>query len=39
MVTLYENIQRLKFDVTQHAPIHGRVGSNEEFLRIIGRRN
>ena len=39
MVTLDRNIQRLKLDVTQHVPIHGRVGTNEEFLRIVGRPN
>ena len=37
MQTLYENIQRLKLDVAQHAPIHGRVGTQAEFLRIMGK--
>jgi glyoxylase-like metal-dependent hydrolase (beta-lactamase superfamily II) len=37
MVSLYRNMQRLKLDVAQHVPIHGRVGTNEEFLRIVGR--
>ncbi len=34
--SLAANIRRLKLDVTQHVPIHGRVGSNEEFLKIVG---
>jgi len=32
----YRNIQRLKLDVEQHVPIHGRVGTMEEFLEIVG---
>jgi glyoxylase-like metal-dependent hydrolase (beta-lactamase superfamily II) len=39
MMTLYRNIRRLKLDVVQHVPIHGRVGANEEFLRIVGGAN
>jgi glyoxylase-like metal-dependent hydrolase (beta-lactamase superfamily II) len=39
MLTLYRNMERLKLDVTQHVPIHGRVGANEEFLRIVRRPN
>jgi len=35
MRTLDQNIRRLKLDVTQHAPAHGRVGTQEEFLRIV----
>jgi hypothetical protein len=35
--TLYQNIVKLKLDVTQHVPTHGRVGSNDEFLRIFGK--
>ena len=35
-VTLQQNIQRLKLDVTQHVPIHGRVGTMEEFVKIVG---
>jgi len=27
---------KLKLDVDQHVPIHGRVGSNAEFLKIVG---
>ena len=36
-VSLRRNIQRLKLDVTQHVPIHGRVGTNEEFLTVVGK--
>jgi glyoxylase-like metal-dependent hydrolase (beta-lactamase superfamily II) len=35
-VVLNQNIQRLKLDVAQHVPIHGRVGTMEEFSRIVG---
>ena len=35
MRTLDQNIRRLKLDVAQHAPAHGRVGTHEEFLRIV----
>jgi hypothetical protein len=35
MRTLHQNIRRLKFDVMQHAPAHGRVGTHEEFLRLV----
>ena len=37
MTSLYQNIQRLKLGVVQHVPIHGRVGTNEEFLKIVAR--
>jgi glyoxylase-like metal-dependent hydrolase (beta-lactamase superfamily II) len=37
MVTLAQNIQRLKLDVTQHVPIHGRVGTMDEFAKIVGK--
>jgi glyoxylase-like metal-dependent hydrolase (beta-lactamase superfamily II) len=37
MVALNRNIQRLKLEVAQHVPIHGRVGTNEEFVKIVGR--
>jgi glyoxylase-like metal-dependent hydrolase (beta-lactamase superfamily II) len=37
MVTLNQNIQRLKLDVAQHVPIHGRVGTMEEFTKIVGK--
>jgi len=35
MRTLDQNIRRLKLDVAQHAPAHGRVGTHEEFTRIV----
>jgi glyoxylase-like metal-dependent hydrolase (beta-lactamase superfamily II) len=33
--TLDQNIRRLKLNVAQHAPAHGRVGTHEEFMRIV----
>src|SRR4029077_12936136 len=36
MRTLDQNIRRLKLDVAQHVPAHGRVGTQEEFLKIVG---
>jgi len=38
-LTLYQNIKRLKLDVAQHAPIHGRPAPNDEFLKIVGKTN
>jgi hypothetical protein len=38
MISLNRNIQRLKLDVAQHVPIHGRVGTHEEFLSLVNRR-
>lgn len=35
MVTLNDNIKRLKLDVRQHVPIHGRPGTMEEFTKIV----
>jgi hypothetical protein len=35
MRTLYQNMVKHKLDVERHAPIHGRVGTNEEFLKIV----
>ncbi len=35
MRTLYQNMRRQKLDVAQHVPIHGRVGTNEEFVKIV----
>jgi L-ascorbate metabolism protein UlaG (beta-lactamase superfamily) len=35
MRTLYQNMLKQKLDVAQHVPIHGRVGTNDEFLRIV----
>jgi hypothetical protein len=37
MRTLYQNVLRQKLDVVQHVPIHGRAGTNDEFLRIVGK--
>jgi L-ascorbate metabolism protein UlaG (beta-lactamase superfamily) len=36
MRTLYENVRKQKLDVAQHIPIHGRAGTNDEFLKIVG---
>jgi len=38
MKTLYQNMRKQKLDVALHVPIHGRVGSNEEFLKIVQAR-
>ena len=35
MLSLYRNMQRLKLDVVQHVPLHGGVGTNEQFMRLI----
>jgi glyoxylase-like metal-dependent hydrolase (beta-lactamase superfamily II) len=37
MVTFANNLRRLGLDVAQHVPIHGRVGTNDEFVKIMGR--
>lgn len=37
MRTLYQNILKLKLDVAQHVPIHGHVGTNDEFVKIVGK--
>ena len=37
MRTLYQNIRKQKLDVAQHVPLHGRVGTNDEFLKIVGQ--
>jgi glyoxylase-like metal-dependent hydrolase (beta-lactamase superfamily II) len=37
-ISLFNNVQRLKLDVSQIAPIHGRVVSWTEFLRMIGKQ-
>ncbi|OFW07461.1 MAG: hypothetical protein A3I61_19640 [Acidobacteria bacterium RIFCSPLOWO2_02_FULL_68_18] len=42
MRTLQQNMRKLKLDVTQHAPAHGRVGTNDEFMAMFqaaGRTN
>jgi len=36
MWTLYQNMRKQKLDVARHVPLHGRVGTNEEFLKIVG---
>jgi glyoxylase-like metal-dependent hydrolase (beta-lactamase superfamily II) len=36
MITLNQNIQRLKLDVAQHVPIHGQAGTMDVFLKIVG---
>jgi glyoxylase-like metal-dependent hydrolase (beta-lactamase superfamily II) len=35
MRTLYQNMRKLKMNVEQHAPAHGRVGTNEEFMKLV----
>jgi len=35
-IALYRNIERLKLDVTTHAPIHGPTGPHAEFARVVG---
>jgi glyoxylase-like metal-dependent hydrolase (beta-lactamase superfamily II) len=35
-VALYNNIRRLKLDVTQHVPIHGAPSSQAQFEQIVG---
>jgi Metallo-beta-lactamase superfamily len=37
MRTLYQNMKKQKLDVAQHVPVHGRVGGNDEFLKIVGQ--
>ena len=37
MRTLYQNMRKQKLDVARHVPIHGRVGTNDEFLKIVGQ--
>ncbi len=36
MRALANNIRRLKLDVAQHVPVHGRVGTHAEFVTIVG---
>jgi glyoxylase-like metal-dependent hydrolase (beta-lactamase superfamily II) len=33
--TLHQNIRKLKLDVAQHVPVHGRVGTNDEFMKMF----
>ena len=37
MRTLYQNMLKLKLDVAQHVPIVGRVGTNDEFLKLVAK--
>jgi hypothetical protein len=37
MRTLQQNMLKLKLDPTQHVPVHGRVGTNEEFMRMFAK--
>jgi len=37
MRTLHQNMLLQKLDVERHVPIHGRVGTNDEFLKIVGK--
>jgi hypothetical protein len=37
MRALQQTIQRLRLDVAQHVPIHGRVGTHDEFMKIVGQ--
>ena len=37
MRTLHQNMLKLKLDVAQHVPTHGRVGHNDEFLKLVTR--
>jgi hypothetical protein len=37
MRTLYQNILKLKLDVDKHVPIHGHVGTNDEFVKIVAK--
>jgi hypothetical protein len=36
-LTLYRNIGQLNLDVERHVHIHGRGGTNDEFLKIAGK--
>ena len=38
-LNLYENVERLKLDVTQIAPIHGRIVPWAEFLKAVDKQN
>ena len=39
MQRLYRNMQRLGLDVERHVPVHGRVGTNDEFVGIVSQAN
>ena len=38
MLTLYQNMRKYELDVTQHVPIEGHVGTNDEFLKLLGTK-
>ena len=38
MRTLYQNMLKHRLEVAQHVPLHGRPGTNDEFLKIVGSR-
>jgi hypothetical protein len=38
MLTLYQNMRKYKLDVAQHVPIEGHVGSNDEFVKLLGTK-
>ena len=37
MKTLQANMVKLKLDVAQHVPLHGRVGTNDEFMKMFAK--
>ncbi len=37
MRTLYQNMLMLKLEVSQHVPIHGRLATNDEFVKVVGK--
>lgn len=39
MIALHQTIQRLKLDVAQHVPVHGRAGTMEEFSKLVAKTN
>jgi len=38
MLTLYQNMRKYELDVTQHVPIEGHVGTNDEFMKLLGTK-
>ena len=38
MLTLYQNMRKYELDVAQHVPIDGRVGTNQEFVKLLGNK-
>ena len=36
--SLAQTIQRLKLDVAQHVPVHGRVGTHDEFMKMVSAK-